>query len=457
MSRPSSRTSFSWTAEFRASLALGWPLILTNLAQAALTATDVLLLGRLGADALAAGTLAAGMYHVAVIFTMGLVSAAIPMMSGALGRRRHAMREVRRTVTQGFWAALLVCLPIWVGLWHAEAILVALGQSPELAAQAARFMHTLQWALLPHLGYLVLRSFLAAMQQPRWTLLVAAGAIVFNALAGYALIFGHAGFPALGLAGAGIASTASSALMFLGLAIVVTRHRRFRRFHLFGAVLRADRQRLRELVRLGLPIAVTLLLETMIFYAAVVMMGLIGPHALAAHAIAMQLITLCFMVPLGLGQVATVRVARAGADAVAARRAGWAAWMLGVGFMAASALMMLSIPRVLIGAFLDLRDPANLVVVTLAVKLLACAALFQVADGGQAVAAGMLRGLHDTRVPMLLAAVGYWVLGVPFGALLAFVFGLGGVGVWLGMATGLTIVAGLLTRRWVKLSRIGAA
>lgn len=452
-----SRISPHWTAEFRASLALGWPLILTNLAQAALTATDVLLLGRLGADALAAGTLAAGMYHVAVIFTMGLVSATVPIMATALGRRRHGMREVRRTVTQGFWVALLVCLPIWGALWHADRILIALGQSPDLAAQAVRFMHTLQWALLPHLGYLVLRSFLAAMQQPRWTLLVAAGAIVFNAVAGYVLIFGKAGFPALGLAGAGIASTASSLLMFLGLAIVVTRHRRFRRFHLFGALLRADRTRLLELGRLGLPIAVTLLLETMIFYAAVVMMGLIGPHALAAHAIAMQLVTLGFMVPLGLGQVATVRVARAGDDRQAARRAGWAAWMLGVGFMAASALTMLSIPRVLIAAFLDLNDPANAAVIGLAVQLLACAALFQMADGAQAVSAGMLRGLHDTRVPMLLAALGYWVLGVPFGALLAFGLGLGGVGVWLGMATGLTIVAGLLTRRWVKLSRIAPA
>jgi MATE family multidrug resistance protein len=450
MPSPSTR----WIAEFRASIALGWPLILTNLAQAALTATDVLLLGRLGADALAAGTLAAGMYHVAVIFCMGLISATVPMIASALGRRRHAMRDVRRTVTQGFWVGVLVCLPIWLALWHADRILVGLGQSPELAAQAVRFMHTLQWALLPHLGYLVLRSFLASLEQPRWTLLVAAGAIVFNALAGYALIFGKFGFPALGLAGAGIASTASSLLMFLGLALVVTRQRRFRRFHLFGTLLQADRERLLQLWRLGLPIAVTLLLETLIFYAAVVMMGLIGPHALAAHAIAMQLITLCFMVPLGLGQVATVRVARAGADAHAARRAGWAAWMLGVGFMAASALTMLTIPRVLIGAFLDLNDPANLAVVTLTVQLLACAALFQIADGAQAVSAGMLRGLHDTRVPMLLAAVGYWVLGVPFGAFLAFGLGLGGVGVWLGMAAGLMIVAGLLTRRWVKLSRI---
>jgi len=443
-----------WLPEFRASLALGWPLILTNLAQLALTTTDVLLLARLSPTALAAGTLATGLYHVLSIFCLGLIAATIPMIASALGKRRHAMRDVRRTVTQGLWAAVLICLPIWLLTSNADHLLIALGQRPELAAGAFELMHTLQWALLPHLGYLVLRSFLSAMEQPRWALLVAAGAIVFNALAAWLLIFGHAGFPALGLAGAGIASTASSTLMFLGLVVVVTRQRRFRRFHLFGNLFARDRERLVAIFKLGLPIGVTLVLEALIFYGAVVMMGWIGSHALAAHAIAMQLISLCFMVPLGLGQVATVRVARAGANAAAARRAGWAAWMLGVGFMAVSALAMLTMPMVLIGAFLNVNDPANLAIVSLAVKLLACAALFQIADGAQAVSAGMLRGLHDTRVPMLLAAVGYWVLGVPFGAFLAFWVGLGGVGVWLGMATGLTIVAGLLTRRWAKLSRL---
>ncbi len=443
----------SWSAEFRATLALGWPLILTNMAQAALTTTDVLLMGRLGADALAAGTLAAGLYHTVMIFCLGLVSATIPLVSRALGQRRHGMREVRRTVRQGLWTAVLICLPMWVLMWNAEALFVAFGQSPEVAASAMPFLHTLQWGLLPFLGYLVLRSFLAAMQKPRWSLLVAAAAVPFNAVVAWLLMFGPGPLPSFGLAGAGLASALSSTLMFLGLAWVVTRHARFRRYHLFGNLLQVDRERLVAVWRLGLPMAVTLLLETLIFYSAVIMMGWIGKHALAAHAIAMQLITLCFMVPLGLGQAATVRVARAATQSAdASRRAGWAAWMLGVGFMASCALIMITMPRLLIGAFLDLNDAANVEVVALAVRLLGCAALFQIADGAQVVAAGMLRGLHDTRTPMLMAAFGYWIIGVPFGALLAFGMGLGGVGVWLGMATGLIIVAILLTRRWYKLS-----
>ncbi|SHI23972.1 MATE family efflux transporter [Pollutimonas bauzanensis] len=446
----------AWKAEAQASLKLGWPLILTNLAQVALLTTDIIFMGRLGADALAAGSLSVSLYHTFMIFSMGLVSATIPMLATTLGKRRNALREIRRTVRQGLWTAALICIPAWAILWHTEAILVFMGQSPPLAAKAAQFMHTLQWALLPYLAYIVLRSFLAAIEKPVWTLVIAAGAIAFNALAGWLLIFGHWGFPALGLEGAGIASTCSSTMMFLGLALVLTRHKQFRRYRLLGRLWDRDWARLAELWRLGIPIAITFTLETLVFYSAVMMMGIIGKDALAAHAIAMQLATITFMVPLGFGQVATIRVGLAAgrADPYAIRRAGWTAFGLGVGFMGLAAMLMWLAPRMLIGFFLDASLPSNQAVAALAVRFLAVAALFQLADGAQAVCAGMLRGLHDTRVPMLFAILGYWILGVPCGAFLAFVAGWEGVGVWLGLATGLTVVAVLMTSRWLKRSRI---
>ncbi|NYT64090.1 MATE family efflux transporter [Alcaligenaceae bacterium] len=449
----------TWITEARASLALGWPLILTNLAQIALLTTDIIFIGRLGPDMLAAGSLAASLYHTFMIFSMGLVSATIPMLATTLGRRRNAVREVRRTVRQGLWTAAIICIPAWLILWQAEAILIFMGQNPVIAAQSVEFMHTLQWALLPYLGYIVLRSFLAAMEKPAWTLLVAGSAIAFNALAGWLLIFGHWGFPALGLAGAGIASTCSSIMMFLGLVLVLSRHKRFRRYHLLGHLWRPDTARLKELWRIGLPIAITFTLETLVFYAAVIMMGIIGTTQLAAHAIAMQIASISFMVPLGFGQVATIRVGLAAGRKQAAhvRRAGWTAYALGVSFMGMAALLMWLAPMTLIGFFLDTSLPANAEVVSLAVQFLALAALFQLADGAQVVSAGMLRGLLDTRVPMLLAALGYWVLGVPFGAFLAFVVGWGGVGVWMGLATGLTVVAVLLTSRWLRYSRMALA
>lgn len=445
-----------WLNEARASLTLGWPLILTNLAQIALTTTDLIYIGRLGPDELAAGSLAVSLYHTFMIFSMGLVSATIPMLATTLGKRRHAVREVRRTVRQGLWTAVLVCIPIWLVLWHAETILVAMGQNPVIAAKSVEFMHTLQWALLPYLGYIALRSFLAAMEKPAWTLIVAGSAIAFNALAGWLLIFGHWGFPALGLQGAGLASTLSSIMMFAGLAMVLKRHKRFRRYHLFGHLWHADLSRLKDLWRLGLPIAITYTLETLVFYAAVIMMGIIGTTALAAHAIAMQIASISFMVPVGFSQVATIRVGLAAGrvQPMQMRRAGWTAYALGVGCMGIAAIFMWLTPHTLIGFFLDVDLPANRDVVALAVQFLALAALFQLADGAQAVGAGMLRGLHDTRAPMILAAIGYWGLGVPLGAFLAFVAGWGGTGVWVGLATGLTVVAILLTARWMRRSRI---
>lgn len=449
------KSPHAWAAEARASLTLGWPLILTNLAQIALVTTDIIFMGRLGADALAAGSLTASLYHTVMIFSMGLVSATIPMLATTLGKRRNAVRDIRRTVRQGLWTAVLICIPAWLMLWQTEAILLLMGQDPAMAAKSVEFMHALQWALLPYLGYIVLRSFLAAMERPAWTLLVAGSAIAFNALAGWLLIFGHWGFPALGLKGAGIASTCSSLMMFLGLALVLARHKHFRRYHLLGHLWHPDFSRLAALWRLGLPIAVTFTLETLVFYAAVIMMGIIGTTALAAHAIAMQIASISFMVPLGFGQVATIRVGLAAGRGQTAQmqRAGWTAYALGVGFMGIAAVVMWAAPSTLISFFLDAALPANAEVVALAVQFLALAALFQLADGAQAVSAGMLRGLHDTRVPMALAALGYWVLGVPFGAFLAFVAGWGGVGVWVGLATGLTVVAVLLTRRWVRRTR----
>lgn len=429
--------------------------MLANLAQAALSATDVMLMGRLGADALAAGALATALYHGVMIFCMGLVSATLPMVSSALGKRKRPLRVVRRLIHHGLWMALLVCLPMWALLWQTESILLAMGQSPAAAASAASFMHTLQWALLPYLGYLVLRSLLAAMGLQRWAMLVAGLAIGVNALLAWALMFGRLGSPALGLPGAGLASTLSCVFMVGGLALVAWLHPRLRPYHLLRADATLAWAQLRPMLKLGLPIALTFTFETTIFYAAVMMMGRIGAAELAAHAVAIQIASLSFMVPLSFGQVATIRVAMAqgaGHSDADIRRAGWSAFVLGVGFMAGMAVVMLAAPLWLLGAFMDVTLPANAVVVAVATQFLALAALFQVVDGAQAVAAGMLRGLHDTRVPMLMAAVGYWGFGIPLSAWFAFGLGWGGAGVWLGLLTGLSAAAVLLTWRWWRLT-----
>jgi len=450
-------TRAAWFRELRATLALSWPLVLTNLAQTAMGATDVMMMGWLGPDTLAAGALGTNIYFIALIFGIGLVNATSPLVARALGRDPEAVRDVRRTVRQGFWAAACIAVPCWLALWWTEPILKVMGQDPWLSAEAGIYVRALQWSLLPFLGYLVLRSFVSALERPVSALLVGLGAVVFNAGANWCLMLGRCGGHPLGIVGSGYATLLSSVLLFLGLAAVVSLDGRFSSYRVFSGLLRADWPRFREFWRLGLPMAATLSFEITIFNAAVFLMGLIGAAALAAHQIAIQLAALTFMVPLGIGQAATVRVGRAyGArDVEAVHRAGWTAVGLGVGFMAMMALMMLLVPRLLIGAFLDPYDPRNLPVVELAVSFLALAALFQIVDGAQAVGGGMLRGLHDTRIPMLYALLGYWGIGLPLGVALAFPGGLGGVGIWVGLATGLAVVALLMMRRWTRRAALG--
>jgi multidrug resistance protein, MATE family len=446
-----------WRDEIRAMLQLSWPMILTNLGQTAMTATDVLMMGRLGPDALAAGSLGANLYFMPLIFGLGLMTAASPMIATELGRKRHSVRDVRRTVRQGLWLAIMVSIPIWFLLWQAETILNAMGQEPRLAAMAGSYVHTLMWASTPFYGYLVLRSFISALERPRWALIIVFSAVAFNAFANWCLMYGNLGFPALGLPGSGLATTLSSVLMFAGMAAVVSFERRFRRYRLFGRFWRADWPRFKAFLRLGMPIAALLLFEVSIFNAASFLMGLINAASIAAYAIAIQVASLSFMIPLGLGQAVTVRVGRAhGArDYEAVTRAGWTAYVMGVGFMALMAAVMIFLPYPLISAFIDLDAPENAVVVPLAVGFLAFAGLFQIVDGAQAVAGGMLRGLHDTTVPMVYALIGYWGVGLPLGVALAFPGGLEGNGIWIGLSAGLAVVAALLLGRWLRRDRLG--
>jgi MATE family multidrug resistance protein len=437
-----------WTDELRATIALAWPLILSNLTMALIQATDVVLMGWLGPQALAASALAINLTWPPIFLAFGVLTAASPMMATALGAKTRSVREVRRTYRQSLWLALAATVPAWVLLWNAESVILALGQEPALARDAALFLKGYMWVILPWLIFQTLRNFLAALERPEWVLAVCALGVVLNAVLGWALIFGRLGLPALGIFGGGLASSIVWSLLALILVVVVLNDRQFRRFHVFGRLWRADWPRLRQIVRLGLPIGLAFTFEVTVFAAAVYLMGLIDADSVAAHAISLQIAALTFMVPLGLSQAATVRVGRAlgQRDAEAITRAGWTAFALGVAFMTVMALAMWIFPRDLILLFLD--EDGNQRVIALAVSFVTVAAAFQIFDGAQVVAAGMLRGLHDTRVPMLIAVFGYWAVGIGVGVGLSFGAGWGGVGVWTGLASGLALVSVLLIWRW---------
>lgn len=452
----SDRGADGWWSEVRATLALAWPLILANLTQQAIQATDVLLMGRLGSTQLAAATLALNLTWTFSIFLLGLITASSPMMATAIGERFNAVRDVRRTFRAGLWLIAIVMPPYWLLMWNVGGIMLAFGQSPELAEQGQKFLRAYMWLVAPWLLFQLLRNFVAALERPRVVLWLSIGGIILNALVSWSLIFGHFGLPALGIVGSGLGSTITWLILCGALVAVIFADRRFRRFHLFGHWWRFDRHRTVAMIRLGWPIGATMGLEIGVFALAAYFMGWIGAPAVAAHAVALQLAAITFMVPLGLGQAATVRVGLAlgRGDQVGITRAGWTSWVMGVGFMGAMALAMWSFPRQLITLFLD-DVPRNAVVIGLAVSFLRVAAAFQLVDGAQVIGAGMLRGLHDTRWPLLFALFGYWVVGLGIGAWLAFGRDWKGVGIWVGLASGLAAVAVLMLTRWILRGRLG--
>ena len=447
----------AWRQEIAATSRLATPIVATQLAQIAIMTVDVLMMGWLGAAALAAGAVGSNLFFMVVVSGFGICMATGPLIAQAIGRRLHVVRDVRRSVHQGFWAAALLTVPATLLLGQAEDLLLLLRQEPAIAAEAHAYTVALMWGLFPVLGFMVLRQFIGALQRPRAALAIQAAAVVINAAGNWLLMFGHYGLPKLGVVGAGVASAVANWIAFAALLGFVLHDRRMRRFRLLQGVERADLARLREVVRLGLPIAGTLLLEVSVFSAAVYMLGAIDTEQLAAHQIAIQCAALTFMVPFGLAQAATVRVgiAAGAGDRESVRRSGWTAFLLGLGFMSTTAIVMFALRGPIAGLFLDLDTEQNQRVAAYAVQFLAIAALFQVFDGSQTIAMGALRGLKDTAVPLVIAALGYWVVGFGMCWVAAFVFGLAGVGIWLGLALGLATVAALATLRFAARERLG--
>src|SRR3954466_12727762 len=266
----------AWRDELRAMVALAWPLILANLTQQIIQATDILLMGRLGATQLAAATLALNLTFTFNLMMLGLVIASSPMMATALGQRSNAVRDVRRTFRAGLWLIAAMMPPYWLILWHVGDLMRAFGQSPELASQGQTFLRAYMWCTAPWLLFQLLRSFVSALERPRVVLWLSVSGIIINALLSWSLIFGHFGLPALGLRGGGIGSTLTWLIMCGALIAVTSLHRRFRRFRLFGHWWRFDRQRTLAMIRLGWPIGVTMALEMGVFALAAYFMGWIG-------------------------------------------------------------------------------------------------------------------------------------------------------------------------------------
>jgi MATE family multidrug resistance protein len=433
------------SVELTETLKLAVPIALTQLGQIAMMTTDLAFVGRLGREAVAAAALAGTVFFVSFTFGMGLVSAVAPLSAQAFGARDP--HQVRRSLRVGLWAVLLIALPIMAFPLRGEKILLALGQSPVTAHLAQQYLFGLAWGILPALWFLAIRGFMSAVNRPEPILWITLAAIPANALLVYLLLYGEWGMPQLGLFGVGLATSIVNLGMFVAGLWFAARRRPFRKFRVLGHVWRIDWGLMRQLFVIGVPISISFLLEYGLFGAAGLLMGLIGTTALAAHQIALQVTAILFMVPFGIGMAATVRVGHAVGrhDAGGVKRAGYVATLLGIALVTALTLAVVVSRFAIAQIFLGESTDAT---AELSATLLLVGATFFIADGIQTIAAGSLRGMNDTRIPLLFATISYWLIGFSCASFLGFWTPWGAVGVWIGLSVGTAVYAVLLVLRF---------
>ncbi|MBI3676050.1 MAG: MATE family efflux transporter [Proteobacteria bacterium] len=444
----------AWLKEARALWKLALPLAATQLAQMAVMTTDIVMLGRLGKSALAAAALGNTVFFFTWLVGTGPAAAVSPMIAHVLGENPNDRARVRAITRMGFWAVLMLSVPLGVLLLLTKPILLSLGQNEALAVSASYFVLPLTLGLAFNLCFQVLRNYSTALGKPRASLIVMSITIGFNALADYTLIFGHFGFPKLGVFGSGLATATSFFFSSTMMIVVVFATPKLRQYRIFRRFNRPDWTKFAELFRLGMPIGLTMIFEAMLFNSSMLIMGTFGTEFVAAHQISLNVPSITFMVPLGIAMAATVRVGlAAGAkDGEGVRRAGYTAMAMAVVFMALCGAVMALYPRQI--ALLYFADTAdNTRVLALTVTFLYVAAAFQVFDALQVVGALSLRGLKDARTPMWLAGASYWLAGFPVCLLLAFGLHMKGLGIWIGLAFGLAVAAASMCWRFWYLSR----
>ena len=442
----------SLSTHARETLRLALPLAGSHLAQSALHVTDTVMLGWYGVTELAAVVLGASSFFIIFILGAGFAQAVMPMVAAALGRGDET--QVRRDTRMGIWLSIIYGVLTYPLFWWSGPILLALGQDADVAALAQDYMRIAGLGMIPALIVMTLKSFLAAIDRAQIVLWVTVAGVFVNVAANYALIFGNWGAPELGVVGAAIATVATQVTGLVLMGLYTHLHAAAVPFRLWQRFWRADPPAMRQVFRLGWPIGVQGLAEAGLFVATALMIGTLGKVQLAAHGIAMEVVSLIFMLHVGLANAATLRTGRAdgAGDAQGLRDGAKVAIAMSFAVGLVGVALFVLFPAPLIRLFLDLSQPESAAVVAYGTSLLAVAALFQMVDAGQVVAIGLLRGLRDTRVPMVIAAVSYWVIGIPCAWLMGLQLGLGGGGVWGGLLIGLLVAAVALMWRFLRIA-----
>ncbi|MEO0937339.1 MAG: MATE family efflux transporter [Pseudomonadota bacterium] len=440
----------TYAAHARAIAVLGLPLIGGHLAQMAIGLTDTVMMGWYGVEALAAIGLGSTYFFVFFLMGSGIAWAVMPMVASFAAEGDET--SLRRATRMGLWLSTIFAVLVLPLMYWAEPIMLAFQQESGVAADASAYLQVAGLGLIPALLVMVLKSYLSALERTQIVLWITLVAALANALANYALIFGNWGAPELGIIGAALASIITQAVSLLG--VIIYCHVVLPEHDIFGRLWKPDWPMFARVAKLGAPIGVTNLSEVGLFTASAFMMGALGTVALAAHTVAVQLASITFMVHLGLSNVATIRAGHAFGARDPDRMATGAKVVTAMSLVMAALtiILFLAAPQFLILLFVNPSDPDLPQIMAIGVGLLAMAALFQLVDGAQVIALGLLRGVQDTGVPMVLAAISYWVIGIPASYLLGFTFGMGGIGIWLGLVIGLACAGVLLMHRFWAVS-----
>ncbi|MEW6321958.1 MAG: MATE family efflux transporter [Acidobacteriota bacterium] len=424
---------------------LAVPVIAAELGWMLMGVVDTVMVGPLGPAAIGAAGIGTSLHMAFAIFGMGVLLGLDTLVSQAFGAR--AIAECHRWLFHGVALALLLVVPLVAVCFVVLLLIPWMGFHPQVMPLLQGYFAVVLWSSPLLLLYAAFRRYLQGMHIVTPVMVALVTANIVNALCNWAFIYGKLGFPAMGVAGAAWATNVSRLYMAAVLLGAIVYYDRWRGSDLQGTTRRLEWTRLRRLVDLGLPAASTITLEVGVFASATALAGMLDPVSSASHQIALNIAAMAFMIPLGLASAGAVRVGHAvgAGDPRRAAGAGWSAIALGVGFMALAALTFIAIPRVLIGLF-----STDAAVLTVGSSLLFVAAVFQLFDGLQGVATGVLRGLGDTRTAMVTNLAGHWIIGLPVGYTLCFILGFGVWGLWVGLSTGLIVVGAVLLWVWQK-------
>ncbi len=441
----------TYPEHLRAVLRIGVPLIGGHLAQFLIGLTDTIMMGWYGIEELAALVLGSTLFFVIFLVGSGFAWAVMPLVATAEAEGNQT--GIRRVTRMGLWLSTLFAIVFLPLFWFSAPVLTSVGQDPALAEMAQEYLRICGFALVPALLVMVIKSYLAALERTAVVFWVTVAAAAANALANYMLIFGNWGAPELGISGAAWASMVVQVISLVGVVayavLTLPEHK------LFSRIWRPDFEVMAKVSRMGVPIGLTTLAEVGLFAASSIMMGWLGVIALAAHGIVLQLASATFMIHVGLSNAATVRAGNAfgNKDKTRLIRGALTVATLSTLVSGFAIALFLVWPEPLISAFLDNDEPNRAKIIEVGVGLMAIAALFQLADGAQVLALGLLRGIQDTTVPMIVAVVTYWGLGATSAYVMGFVLNWGGVGVWGGLFVGLAAAGVLMAARFLMKAR----